>query len=47
MHRFLTRLMLVMLGLAAIAQGAQAQEWRLNPVASRFYMQTEKAGGTF
>jgi OmpA-OmpF porin, OOP family len=47
MHRFLVRLMLVMLGLAVTAQGAQAQEWRLNPIASRFYMQTEKAGGTF
>src|ERR1700730_18043785 len=47
MHKLFAGLMLLMLGVAAMAPGAQAQEWRLNPTASRFYMQTEKAGGIF
>jgi OmpA-OmpF porin, OOP family len=47
MYKLLLRLMLVMTALAAVPLGAQAQEWRLNPAASHFYMQTEKAGGIF
>jgi OOP family OmpA-OmpF porin len=47
MHKLLAGLTLVVLGLAAMPTGARAQEWRLNPTASRFYMQTEKAGGVF
>jgi OOP family OmpA-OmpF porin len=41
------RLMLLLGVLTAMPLGAQAQEWRLNPTDSRFFMQTEKAGGIF
>ncbi|MDB5601136.1 MAG: ompa/motb domain protein [Xanthobacteraceae bacterium] len=47
MHKFLMQLTLVMVGLTGLPAGAQAQEWLLNPTASRFYMQTVKAAGVF
>lgn len=45
--RSMRMLLLLIIGMAGLPAGAQAQEWLLNPTASRFYMQTVKAGGVF